>query len=280
MRDSNRTLRKNRILNRDSIYEFYFEEPSKQAVGREVGNVALRYFFLKSELKLATLKKEVLNGCLLSGSASIEYGNSRFELKQFDMFFVPPGKDLRIEPEKPGKKSKICLVFSPSEREVDADFDIQRFDVDKFVPRGEPGSEKKMSTYRTIWTAIKNGFFMSGFTNIPNESLRQGVVTSVNLDKDLEGNPEIHPHAHPGIPEVYIYCIAEKSIAVTQYLIDPKGPSVCRDLFDGEGVFFPGNLGHSNFVRPNYENLSYCMYMWIMPTYGRTDYVEPMTLKS
>ena len=269
----------NRTIRQDAMLEFYFGEPIKQPVGREVGNVALRYFFLNTDLRLATLPKEVLSGCLLSGNASIEYNNSRFELKQFDMFFVPPGKNLQLEPERPDNKEKICLVFGPSEREVEADFEIQRFNVDKFVPRGELGSEKKMSTYRTIWTAIKNGFFMSGFTNIPNESLRQGVVTSVNLDKDTKGNLEIHPHTHPGVPEVYIYCIPDKSIAVTQYIIDPKGPSVCRDLFDGEGAFFPGHFGHSNFVRPNYKNLSYCMYMWIMPTYGRTDYVEPMTLK-
>ncbi|WXG46316.1 MAG: hypothetical protein WED05_06580 [Candidatus Atabeyarchaeum deiterrae] len=269
-----------RLPTKDSMYAFYLADPVSKAIERELDRTRLRYSYLDSELRCKTQSKEVLNGCLLSGKAILEYGGSSSDLGRFDMFFIPPEKTLRIKPQESETRSKICFVSSPSVRKVDADFEIQRFGFDKFTHQGEIGSDRKMSTYRTNWTAIKNGFFMSGFTQIPDYSLKQGVVTSVNLEKDKEGELEISSHIHPNIPEVHIYCISDKKTAVTQYLISPEGSSICRDLTDGEGAFFPGNLGHMNFVRPTYRNVAYCLYMWVMPTYGKTDYVKPVPLNT
>ena len=136
-----------------------------------------------------------------------------------------------------------------------------------------------MATYRTVWTAFKNGYFMSGFTNIPLESLRSGVITSVNLEETNEGNIEIYPHIHPEYPEVYIMCIDDVNYAVSQYLINTEGKSICKDLSDGEGLFFPGNLGHSNICRPFYKGPKFCMYMWMIATRGKIETVSPITLK-
>ena len=252
------------------MYSFYFEDP-KEPIEREFNNVKLKYFYFNSELKLNTNTKEILNGSLLEGKAILTYDDAKFDLNQFDLFFIPPEKKFNIKPQN---TSKICLVFSLSEKDVNAEFEIQRFNLEKFIPRGEGGSEHKMATYRTVWTAIKNGFYMSGFTNIPNDVLKQGVVTSINLEDN-----DILSHIHPDFPEVYIYCIDDEHYAVTQYLINSKGQSVCKDLTDGEGVFFPGKLGHINFSKPYYRNLKYCMYLWIIPTFGKKGEIEPITLK-
>jgi len=266
------------LPNKGSMYAFYFQDPKNRPVKRELDNARLQYFYLKTEIELKTGKREALSGCLLSGNALLKYSDSKVELNQFDMFFVPSGKKLMIG-SSPRTGNRLCLMFSPSVKEVDADFEVQRFGTEKFVPRGEMGSDKKMSTYRKVWTAIKNGFFMTGFTSIPNESLKQGVLTSVNLDKNQEGNIEIRSHIHPDNPEVFLYCISDRNMAVTQYLINPEGFSVCKDLVDGEGAFFPGYLGHLTFSKPTYKNADYCMYMWIIPTFGRAENVEPVSLK-
>ncbi len=262
----------NKELTKSTMNSFYFDDP-KESIEREFKNVRLKYFYFDSELKLKTKNKEVLNGSLLEGKAILTYNNAKFDLNQFDIFFIPPEKEFRIKP-KNKNKNKICLVFSLSVKDVDAKFEIQRFNLEKFIPRGELGSEHKMATYRTVWTAIKNGFFMSGFTNIPNESMKEGVVTSVNLEEN-----EIYSHVHPNYPEVYIYCIDDKHYAVTQYLINSKGQSVCKDLSNGGGVFFPGSLGHMNFSKPYYRNLRYCLYLWIIPTFGIENNVKPITLR-
>ncbi|MFX1321708.1 MAG: hypothetical protein ACFFAQ_08690 [Promethearchaeota archaeon] len=257
-------------LTKSTMYSFYFEDP-KEPVEREFNNVKLEYFYFDSELKLRTDKKEILNGSLLEGKALLIYEKSKFDLNQYDLFFIPPEKKFTINPKH---KCKICLVFSLSRKEVDAEFEIQRFNLEKFTPRGEFGSEHKMATYRTVWTAIKNGFFMSGFTNIPMEALKQGVVTSVNLEDDC-----IFSHVHPDFPEVYIYCIDDEHYAVTQYLVNSKGQSVCKDLSNGGGIFFPGKLGHMNFSKPHYRDLRYCLYLWIIPTFGIENDVRPITLR-
>jgi hypothetical protein len=257
-------------LTKSMMYSFYFEDP-EDPIEREFNNVKLKYFYFNSELKLNTNKQEILNGSLLEGKAILTYNDTKFDLNQFDLFFLPPEQKFSIKPQN---KCKICLVFSLSGRDVNAKFEIQRFNLERFIPRGEFGSEHKMATYRTVWTAIKNGFFMSGFTNIPNEALKQGVLTSVNLEDN-----QIFPHTHPNFPEVYIYCIDDKHYAVTQYLTNSKGQSVCKDLSNGEGVFFPGNLGHINFSKPYYKTLKYCLYLWIIPTFGRESDIKPVILR-
>ena len=185
----------------------------------------------------------------------------------------------RDSSQKYPKEHKICLVRYDTNQNVDLKFEIQHYNAEKFIPRGEFGSAEKMTTYRTVWTAFRNNLFMSGFTNIPNESLRSGVITSVNLEKDHNGNIRIYSHTHPEYPEVYIMCINDEKYAITQYLMNEEGDSVCRDLTDGEGLFFPGKLGHSNFGKPTDKNLEFAMYMWIIPTFGKTNSVNPITLK-
>ena len=59
---------------------------------------------------------------------------------------------------------------------------------------------------------------MSGFTNIPNESLKQGVITSVNLERNQDGNMEIYSHIHPDYPEVYIMCIDDNNYAEVPFV--------------------------------------------------------------
>jgi hypothetical protein len=100
-----------------------------------------------------------------------------------------------------------------------------------------------------------------------------------HLIKNENDDIEIYPHIHPEYPEVYIMCIDDENYAISQYLINTKGQSVCRDLSDGEGLYFPGFLGHCNFTRPFYKNIKYCMYMWIIPTFGKVETVEPITIK-
>ena len=73
-------------------------------------------------------------------------------------------------------------------------------------------------------------------------------------------------------------CIDDDNYAITQYLINKEGKSICKDLKDGDGLFFPGDLGHSNFARPFYKDLKYCMYYWCIPTFGKVDLVDPITM--
>ena len=271
----------NRIFTKTEMYSFYLEDPKIKMIEREISNSKVQYFYFENDLKIKTKKKEVLNGCLLSGNAVIINNDSSYNFDQFDFFFLPPGQELKIKINPQSSKNyKICLFYYPVKGIVDAVFEVANFDLNKFVQRGEHGSRNIMATYRTVWTAIRNGYFMSGFTNIPNESLKQGVITSVNLEENDIGNTEIYPHIHPGYPEVYIMCIDDdKNYAITQYLINTKGQSICRDLTDGEGLFFPGNLGHSNFARPFYKNLNHCMYYWCIATFGKAETVNPITLK-
>ncbi len=267
-------------INKDKMYSFYFNDPKKGIVQREFDNVKIEYFYFDNDLKIKTKQNEVLNGCLLSGEANLIYDDTKYNLNQFDLFFLPPGRELLIKVNpQPSGYYKLCLFYSPIGVEVGAEFEIQHFNLEKFVPRGALSSNDVMATYRTVWTAIKNGYFMSGFTNIPNGSLKQGVITSVNLEENKEGNIEIYPHIHPDYPEIYIMCIDDDNYAITQYLINNEGCSVCKDLSNGDGLFFPGFLGHSNFARPTYKNFKYCMYMWIIPTFGKIESVNPITLK-
>ena len=195
------------------------------------------------------------------------------------MFFLPPKSKIYIESKDYNKKCKICLYIATLDEKVKAKFEVQQFNKEELVPRGELSSNKSMATLRTVWTGIKNGYFMSGFTRIPNEALKQGVVTSVNLEEEGNGMKGIYPHVHPEYPEVYIFCIDDPNYAITQYLVNEDGQSVSKDLTNGEGVFFPGNLGHMNFAKPYAKELSYCSYMWMICTYGKIDDIKPITLK-
>ena len=268
------------LVNKEKMCLFYFDDPKTGNIQREFENVKIEYFYFDNDLKIKTKQNEVLNGCLLFGEASLLYDDTKYNLNQFDLFFLPPERELLIKVNpQPSGYYKLCLFYSSIGVEVGAEFEIQHFNLEKFVPRGELSSNEAMATYRTVWTAIKNGYFMSGFTNIPNGSLKQGVITSVNLEENKEGNIEIYPHIHPDYPEVYIMCIDDDNYAITQYLINIEGSSVSKDLSNGDGLFFPGFLGHSNFARPTYKNLKYCMYMWIIPMFVKTNSVNPITLK-
>lgn len=265
------------VLSKSEMYSFFFEDPKHKFIEKRLNSVKLQYFYLQKDLNIITNANEVLQGCLLSGSATISYIKQTYELKQFDFFFLPPEKEIHLKISL--NKSKICMVRYKVNQNIALDFEIQHYDQEKFISRGEFGTAENMTTYRTVWTAYKNGFFMSGFTNIPNESLRSGVITSVNLEKDQNGNIKIYSHIHPEYPEVYIMCINDEKYAITQYLVNEEGDSVCKDLTDGDGLFFPGILGHSNFGRPTHKNLKFAMYMWIIPTFGKINSVNPITLK-
>jgi hypothetical protein len=268
------------VLTKSEMLSYFFQNPINKTVEKKIFNSTLKYFEFDADLIIKTKKDEVLNGCLLSGNNKIIYNEKDFTFNRFDFFFIPPDKKIIIKVKTGDNNPQIlCLVSYSGVDNIEADFEIQQFNLDKFLPRGEPSSENKMATFRTVWTAIKNGYFMSGFTNIPNQSLKQGVITSVNLEEDDGGIKEIYSHIHPDYPEVYIMCIDDQNYAITQYLINEKGQSVCMDLQDGDGLFFPGNLGHSNFARPFYKNLKYCMYMWIIPTFHNADSINPITLK-
>ncbi|MHA1148543.1 MAG: hypothetical protein ACTSR8_09895 [Promethearchaeota archaeon] len=265
---------------KEKMYSFYLEDPKYKMIERELNNTKIQYFYFNTDLKLRTQKTELLNGCLLKGDAVIIYEEVLYNFDRFDFFFLPPNKEMEIKINSESKeKYKICLFYYSLEQEISADFEIAHFSLEKYLPRGEFSSEEKMATYRTVWTAIKNGYFMSGFTNIPNESLKTGVITSVNLEQNKEGKTEIFPHIHPDYPEVYIMCIDDDYYAISQYMINIKGQTVCKDLSDGEGLFFPGSLGHSNFARPLYKELKYCQYLWIIPTFGQIEMVAPITLR-
>ncbi len=262
------------------MINLYFEDPKSKAIQRQLGINRLHYFYFHEDLNIITQESEILNGCLLKGNCELRYQNKAFKLKQFDFFFLPPQQNIKIQlSSEKSEAHKICLYFSRVEEKVSAEFELQNFALEKFVPRGELSTERRMSTYRTVWTAIKNGYFMSGFTNIPTRALKQGVVTSVNIESSSEKDKEIFPHIHPEFPEVYIFCIDDDKYAITQYLIDEEGRSVCKDLTDGEGVFFPGNLGHMNFAKPFGRTIKYCMYLWFISTLGKTKTISPQTLR-
>ena len=270
----------NKVYSKDEMYSFYLKDPLEGLIERELNDTKIQYFYFDKDLDVNSRPNEIINACLLSGSAKIIYNGERYEINQFDIFFLPPNNSLTIQVDSNlKKKNKICIYHCPIQVEINFPFEIQHYNPEKFIPRGELGSDTKMATYRTVWTAFKNGFFMSGFTKIPLESLKSGVITSVNLEKTEEGNVEIYSHIHPEYPEVYIMCIDDKNYAISQYLINTEGKSICKDLSDGEGLFFSGNLGHSNFCRPFYKNIQYCMYLWIIPTFGKTEGVDPITLK-
>jgi len=265
----------NNEFSKEAMASFYFDDPKDGMIERNLNDTKIQYLYFDEDLDLATKANEIINGCLLSGHAEIIHKGETYELNQFDFFFLPPGRTLTISVDSDlNVKNKICLYYCPIEEDINLPFDIQHYDKELFDPRGEPSSNVKMATYRTVWTAIRNGYFMSGFTNIPIKSLKQGVITSVNLEGD-----EIYPHIHPDNPEVYIMCIDDEHYAISQYLINSEGQTVVKDLSDGEGALFPGSLGHSNFARPFYKDLEYCMYLWIIPTFGKSSGVNPTTLK-
>jgi len=262
------------------MQNFFFVDPKLNPIKRELENNKLHYFYFDEDLELFTKENEILNGCVLKGDCELEFQNKILKLHRFDIFFLPPNTKVVINSKsKQEKGHKICLYYSSVDKPVTAEFELQRFDLKKFVPRGEFGSEKRMATYRTVWTAIQNGYFMSGFTNIPTKALRQGVVTSVNIEANFESNREIFPHIHPEFPEVYIFCIDDDKYAVTQYLINEEGNSMCQDITDGGGVFFPGNLGHMNFAKPFGKKIKYCMYLWYISTRGKATTIVPKTLR-
>ena len=258
---------------------YFFENPKNTAVNRKLSGIQVSYYYFDLEIKLQTEKNQVLNGSLLLGSATLLIDEVESELNQFDIFFIPPKKKFIIK-GKNKSKYKIALVYSPIQITMDLAFEVQRYDIKNFITRGEPSSIEKMSTQRTVWTAFSNDFFMSGITNIPNESLKTGVVTSVNLEKNKEKDVfEIYSHVHPDFPELYIFLIDDANYAITQYLINSEGQSVCKDLSNGDGLFFPGHLGHINFAKPFYKNLKFCSYIWFIPTFGKKGGIEPITLK-
>jgi hypothetical protein len=263
---------------KEKLSSYYFANPSDKQIERTLENVKFKYFYFENQLSLQSEQREVVNGCLLEGKGVLKFQERPFKINKFDIFFLPPKKSIIIDIDGPNT-SKICLMRYYVEDQVKVEFELNKYDFDEFLPRGEHSSSNLMSTYRTVWTAIKNGYFMSGFTNIPPRSLKEGTITSVNLEKNENGSEEIYAHIHPGNPEVYIACIDDQKYALTQYLINQEGVSVSRDLIDGEGAFFPGECGHSNFARPTYKNLQYCMYLWMIPTYGKSLTVNPITLK-
>ncbi len=270
----------NQILTKSQLYSLYLEDPKSGIIEREIMDTKMQYFYFDNDLEVKTERNELLNGCLLSGDAILIYNDTPYNLHQFDIFFLSPGQEIKIKTDsKSNKQYKICLYFYTIDKPIKASFEVQHFDLKKFIPRGENSSKNKMSTYRAVWTAIKNRYFMSGYTNIPNEALKQGVITSVNLEANNKGNIEIYPHIHPEYPEVYIICIDDENYSISQYLINTEGQSVCKDLSDGEGLFFPGNIAHSNFARPFYKDLRFCMYYWCIPTFGVVDAVSPITIK-
>jgi hypothetical protein len=267
-------------MDKDEMINFYFEDPKSKALERQMGTNRLQYFYFYEDLNIFTKESEILNGCLLKGKCKLNYQNKVFSLNQFDFFFLPPNQNIKIQlNSETNEPYKICLYYSNIKGKVSAEFELQTFDLEKFIPRGDFSTEKRMTTYRTVWTAIRNGYFMSGFTNIPNKALKQGVVTSVNIESSYREEKEIYPHIHPEFPEVYIFCIDDDKYAITQYLIDEEGNSVCKDLTDGEGVFFPGNLGHMNFAKPFGKEIKYCMYLWFISTLGKVKTISPQTLR-
>ncbi|MFO8019658.1 MAG: hypothetical protein R6U96_13610 [Promethearchaeia archaeon] len=267
-------------LSRDRMNSYYLNDPTEEKIQRTLNGINMEYFYVEDDLQISAKEKEGVCGCLLSGEATIVYKMMEYELERFDFFFLPPDTELELTRRLgPNQIHKICLVHSSIDKLGSSDFQVAHYGAEKFIDRGEHGNEEKMATFRTVWTAIKNEYYMAGFTNIPPKSLQQGVITSVNLEENESGRTEVYPHIHPGFPEVYIMCIDDPNYSVSQYMINVDGESVCRDLSDGEGLFFPGSLGHSNFARPFYKDTKYCMYMWIIPSFGKQTGIEPITLR-
>jgi hypothetical protein len=267
------------------MYNLYFSDPRQKQIIRTINQVTVRYYYFSESIMVFTGPNEVCNFCLLKGKVNLLREQAQTELRQFDLVFLPPNEQVQLIPRNQDPlTNKICIVTTPllgeKGKKATPKMEIQRFSLEKFIPRGELGDTQKMATYREVWTAFKNGYFMSGFTNIPQQSLTQGVVTSVNIEKE-KNDIKVFSHVHPGYPEIYIYCIDDPdgTVAVTQFLINKKGQSVSKDLTDGEGIFFDGSLGHINFTKPTYKQLEYCLYMWIIPTYGKAEDVVPITLR-
>lgn len=270
---------------RKEMYNYYFEDPKNKKIVKTLNKARLEYFYFNKGFDIKTGDYEVCNICILGGNSKLIRNQEEHRIGKFDMAFLPENEEIKLIPNQQEPfTNKICVVSSPIVgkigKEMGEGFTIKHFSWEKFVPRGELGDNKKMATYREVLTYYKNGYFMSGFTNIPKKSLEQGVVTSVNLEESKSGKIRIYPHIHSEFPEVYIFCISDKtkSVAVTQYLINSEGNSVCKDLIDGEGLFFEGFMGHMNFIKPTYKNLEYCMYMWIIPTFGKEKDITPTTL--
>ncbi|MHA1270512.1 MAG: hypothetical protein ACTSPY_12040 [Candidatus Helarchaeota archaeon] len=273
------------IPSRIEMYLYYFQDPKDKKYVKELCQTKLEYFYYSDPFKITLNNNEVGNICILKGSSNLIRNNNTFQLNQFDMIFIPKNETITIEPNSKNKfDNKICIVKAPILGDIGeklgSSFEIKHFSFDNFIPRGELCDLQKMATYREVWTAFKNGYFMSGFTNIPQKALKQGVMTSVNLETNDNDVFKIYPHIHPEYPEIYIFCIDDttESVAVTQFLINSNGQSVCKDLVDGDGIFFEGSMGHINFTKPIYKKLRYCLYMWIIPTFGKTKDVIPITL--
>jgi len=269
---------------RQEMYGYYFSDPKEQGFTKVINHVEVKYNYFTKPIAISTGDSEVCNFCLLKGASNLFRAEHKTLLNQFDLGFLPENEHVLIKPLVVDRwANKICIMTNPisgtPNRVSKSKFEIQRFSFDKFVPRGEFGDTQKITTYREVWTAFKNGYFMSGFTNIPQDALTQGVITSVNLEKEGQ-TIKILSHIHPDYPEIYIYCIDDptNSVAVTQYLINTQGQSVAKDLTDGEGIFFDGSLGHLNFTKPTYKPVQYCLYMWIIPTFGKVQDVQPQSL--
>ncbi|MHA1229554.1 MAG: hypothetical protein ACTSRP_00535 [Candidatus Helarchaeota archaeon] len=274
-----------KILPKKEMYSLYFEDPKASKVERILSGVKLEYYYYSETINIKLNKKEVCNICILKGSALLIENNNEFKLNQFDMVYIPSDYELSIIPRSNNLfNNKICIMrtnlIEEPKKSTYRNMEIKKFSFNEFVSRGEFGDETKICTYREVWTAIRNGVFFSGFTNIPEESRVQGAITSINLEKDTTNKVKIYPHVHPEYPEVYIFCIDDNKgkVAITQFLINSDGHSICKDMIDGDGLFFPGNVGHPNFIRPTYKKLKYCMYMWIIPTFGKTIDIIPKTL--
>lgn len=267
-------------VSKTEMLSYFFEDPKERIIERKMNGSLIEYFYLKGDTTIITNPQEILNGCLLSGNVNLVFKSKTYILKQFDFFLIPPETNvlMKIDSQFFGK-CKLCLYRYRIDQDTNFNFEIKSYSQEEFVARGAFGSKGNITTYRTVWTAFQNSFFMSGFTNIPNKSLKCGVITSVNLEQDEDNNVKVYPHIHPEYPEVYIMCIDHVKYGITQYLINQEGDTVCKNLSNGDGVFFPGNLGHSNFARPFYKKLSYVMYMWIIPTFGKTEMVNPETLR-
>ncbi|MBD3256211.1 MAG: hypothetical protein GF383_14025 [Candidatus Lokiarchaeota archaeon] len=269
-----------RFFSKDEMENFYFSDPTSEPVEKILEESEIRYFYFEKDLELSTETNQLLCGCLLKNNAVIVIEGAKYNLDKFDFFFLPPEKDIKIK-VNPGleEKYKICLYSYTLERIIKADFGVYHYSTKEFIGRGKKGSEKRMPSYSSVWTAIRNTYFMAGFTKIPADFLSGGVITSVNIVEESEGEDKIHPKIHPNYPEIYLMCIDDKNYGLTQYLINKNNESICKDLKDGDGVFFPGDLEHCNFARPINKEISRCMYMWIIPTYGLTSIIKPSGLE-
>jgi len=269
-----------KLLKNNNLEKLFFTDPLKKGISRNLEGIRLEYFYFNKELVIKTNKNEVLNGCLLKGDSTLIFEDQSYNLKQFGFFFLPPKKEALIGNVELDSKhgNKVCLLYSPIKKQKEMKFELVNINWKEFFSRGELSSDDQMATLREVWTALSNDYFISGFTNIPQDSLKQGVVTSVNVE-DINNNKCIFPHIHPDFPEVYIFCIDNPNYAITQYLITKTGYSTCKELRDGDGVFFPGNLGHMNFAKPTLLKMKFCMYMWMIPTFGLTSKVQPITLR-